>query len=141
MASVQSGVVVIVLPLKESMKVNLRNFALAAALVCLGFAVQAQEPAADEPVSGTLSEGAAASCRPESGVAKAREMRLKISMDWDEAALTMVGKAPWFVRKRAMRNVEEFARGKGHDCITVEVVEKQMESAGLGRFKQAPESD
>ena len=126
---------------KESMKVNLRGFALATALVCLGFAVQAQEPAADEPVSGTLSEGAAASCRPESGVAKAREMRLKISMDWDEAALAMVGKAPWFVRKRAMRNVEEFARENDHSCITVEVVEKQMESAGLGRFKRAPESD
>lgn len=126
------------------MKFNLRGFALAAALVCLGFAVQAQAPAtpaADEPVSGAPSEGATVQCRPESGVAKAREMRLKISMDWDEAALAMVGKAPWFVRKRAMRNVEEFAREKGHDCITVEVVEKQMESAGLGRFKRAPESD
>lgn len=123
------------------MKFNLRGFALAAALVCLGFDVQAQTPAAEEPVSGALSESPAAPCRPESGAAKAREMRLKISMDWDEAALAMVAKAPWFVRKRALRNVEEFAREKGHGCITVEVVEKQMESAGLGRFKRAPESD
>lgn len=123
------------------MKFNLRGFALAAALVCLGFEVQAQTPAADEPVSGALGEGPAAECRPESGAAKAREMRLKISMDWDEAALAMIAKAPWFVRKRAMRNVEEFARENDHGCITVEVVEKQMESAGLGRFKRAPESD
>lgn len=123
------------------MKFNLRGFALAAALVCLGFEVQAQTPAADEPVSGALGEGPAAQCRPESGAAKAREMRLKISMDWDEAALAMIAKAPWFVRKRAMRNVEDFARENGHDCITAEVVEKQMESAGLGRFKRAPESD
>ena len=124
------------------MKFNhLQGFALAAALVCLGFEVQAQAPAADEPVSGTLSEGAVVQCRPESGAEKARQMRLKISMDWDEAALAMIGKAPWFVRKRALRNVEEFAREKDHDCITIEVVEKQMESAGLGRFKRAPASD
>lgn len=123
------------------MKFNLRGFALAAALVCLSFDVQAQTPAADEPVSGAPGEGSAASCRPESGAAKARQMRLKISMDWDEAALAMIAKAPWFVRKRAMRNVEDFARENDHGCITVEVVEKQMESAGLGRFKRAPESD
>lgn len=116
---------------------NLRGFALAAALICLGFDAQAQTPAADEPVSGTLGEGPAAQCRPESGAAKAREMRLKISMDWDEAALAMIGKAPWFVRKRALRNVEEFARENDHACITVEVVERQMESAGLGRFKRS----
>ena len=123
------------------MKFHQRGFALAAALVCLGFDVRAQAPAAEEPVSGALSEGPAAQCRPESGAAKAREMRLKISMDWDEAALAMVAKAPWFVRKRALRNVEEYAREKDHSCITVEVVEKQMESAGLGRFKRAPASD
>jgi len=71
-----------------------------------------------------------------SGTDKAAELGLKISMDWEEAALEMIAGAPKFVRKFAVGNVEDFAEEKGYDCVTVAVVEEQMENAGMGRFKR-----
>ena len=50
--------------------------------------------------------------------------------------LEMISRAPKFVRKFAVGNVEDFAGDKGYDCVTVAVVEEQMESAGMGRFKR-----
>jgi uncharacterized protein (DUF169 family) len=69
------------------------------------------------------------------GTEKAKQLGLKISMDWDEEALELISEAPKFVRKFAVGNVEDFAEEKGYDCVTVAVVEEQMENAGMGRFK------
>ncbi len=71
------------------------------------------------------------------GTATAERLGLKISMDWEDEALEMIAAAPKFVRKFAVGNVEDFAEAEGHDCVTVAVVEKQMETAGVGRFKRA----
>lgn len=48
-----------------------------------------------------------------------------------------MAEAPKFVRKFAVGNVEDFAEEKGYDCVTLAVVEEQMESSGMGRFKRA----
>lgn len=71
-----------------------------------------------------------------SGTEKARELGLKISMDWEEPALEQIAQAPKFVRKFAVGNVEDFAVENGYDLVTVAVVEEQMENAGMGRFKR-----
>jgi uncharacterized protein (DUF169 family) len=71
------------------------------------------------------------------GTARARELGLKISMDWEDAALEMIAGAPAFVRKFAVSNVEDFAGEKGYDCVTVAVVEEQMENSGMGRFRKS----
>ena len=73
------------------------------------------------------------------GTAKAAELGLKISMDWEEAALEQIAAAPKFVRKFAVANVEDFAEEKGYDCVSVAVVEEQMENAGMGRFRKRAE--
>jgi uncharacterized protein (DUF169 family) len=69
------------------------------------------------------------------GTKKASELGLKISMDWEDAALELIAAAPKFVRKFAVGNVEDFAEEKGYDSVTVAVVEEQMENSGMGRFK------
>ncbi len=71
------------------------------------------------------------------GTEKAKQLGLKISMDWEEAALEQIAAAPRFVRKFAVGNVEDFAEEKGYDCVTTAVVEEQMENAGMGRFRKA----
>ncbi|ARN74595.1 hypothetical protein BST96_10960 [Oceanicoccus sagamiensis] len=63
---------------------------------------------------------------------------LEISMEWDIAAVETIAKAPKFVRKFAVSNVEDFAEEQNYQRITVEVVKEQAESAGMGKFmKQA----
>jgi len=57
---------------------------------------------------------------------------LTVSMDWDDDAVEMVAKAPKFVRKFAVGNVEDFAAQNGYDRITGAVVKEQMEQAGVG---------
>ena len=71
-----------------------------------------------------------------SGTAHAQKLGLKISMDWEEEALDLVAAAPKFVRKFAVGNVEDYAGEQGYECVSVAVVEEQMESAGMGRFKR-----
>jgi uncharacterized protein (DUF169 family) len=71
------------------------------------------------------------------GTATAEKLGLKISMDWEDDALHMIAEAPKFVRRFAVGNVEEFADENGYPCVTVAVVEEQMENAGMGRFKRA----
>ncbi|CAB4880483.1 unannotated protein [freshwater metagenome] len=56
---------------------------------------------------------------------------LKVSMDWDEDAVAMIAKAPKFVRKFAVGNMEDFAEQNGYDRITAEVVKEQMAQAGI----------
>jgi uncharacterized protein (DUF169 family) len=69
------------------------------------------------------------------GTEKAKQLGLKISMDWEDEALEMIAQAPKFVRKFAVGNVEDFAEEKAYDCVTIAVVEEQMENSGMGRFK------
>ncbi|MEH6591369.1 MAG: DUF169 domain-containing protein [Halioglobus sp.] len=59
---------------------------------------------------------------------------LLISMDWEEDALIAISKAPKFVRKMAITNVEDFAEENSYELITVAVVSEQAESAGMGKF-------
>ena len=78
----------------------------------------------------------AAKRRGGSGTAHAQKLGLKISMDWEEEALDLVAAAPKFVRKFAVGNVEDYAGEQGYECVSVAVVEEQMENAGMGRFKR-----
>jgi uncharacterized protein (DUF169 family) len=57
---------------------------------------------------------------------------LKTSMEWDDDAVAMVVKAPKFVRRFAVGNVEDFAAENGYDRVTGAVVREQMEAAGVG---------
>ena len=43
----------------------------------------------------------------------------------------MIAKAPKFVRKFAVGNMEDFAEQNGYDRITAEVVKEQMAQAGI----------
>jgi uncharacterized protein (DUF169 family) len=57
---------------------------------------------------------------------------LRTSMEWDDEAVAMVAKAPRFVRRFAVGNVEDFAEQNGYDRVTGAVVKEQMEAAGVG---------
>jgi uncharacterized protein (DUF169 family) len=59
---------------------------------------------------------------------------LNISMPWEDDALQAICKAPKFVRKMAVGNVEDFAEEQGAETITLEVVKAQAESVGMGKF-------
>ena len=59
---------------------------------------------------------------------------LTISMPWQEEALIAVSKAPKFVRKFACANVEDYADENGHKIVTVDVVQNQADSVGMGKF-------
>jgi uncharacterized protein (DUF169 family) len=71
----------------------------------------------------------AASPAPSDAAAKAG---LRTSMEWDDDAVAMVAKAPRFVRKFAVGNVEDFAEQNGYDRVTAAVVKEQMDAAGVG---------
>lgn len=75
-----------------------------------------------------------AAARNDEGTAYAKEKGLKISMDWDKAAVDMVAKAPRFVRSFAVGNVEDYAQEHGHKLITEAVVKEQMENAGVAKY-------
>jgi uncharacterized protein (DUF169 family) len=77
---------------------------------------------------------AGANAGDHAGIAKAESLGLKISMDWEDDALTMIGESPRFVRKFAVGNVEDFAQEKSYTRITTGVVTEQMESAGATRY-------
>jgi uncharacterized protein (DUF169 family) len=57
---------------------------------------------------------------------------LKVSMEWDDDAVAMVAKAPGFVRKFAVGNLEDYAEQNGYERVTADVVREQMEAAGVG---------
>ena len=57
---------------------------------------------------------------------------LKTSMEWDDAAVAMVAKAPRFVRRFAVGNLEDYAQQNGYDRVTEAVVREQMAAAGVG---------
>ena len=59
---------------------------------------------------------------------------LEISMPWEEEALAAVAKAPKFVRKMAVGNVEDFADENNHQRVTMAVVKAQANSVGMGKF-------
>jgi uncharacterized protein (DUF169 family) len=59
---------------------------------------------------------------------------MSISMPWDEEALATVAKAPKFVRKFAVGNVEDFAEEKGYPLVTSAVVKEQADSVGMGKW-------
>jgi uncharacterized protein (DUF169 family) len=76
-------------------------------------------------------EAAYAAGQTSSGDDAAAKAGLKVSMDWDEDAVAMIAKAPKFVRKFAVGNMEDFASQNGYDRITGEVVKEQMAQAGV----------
>ncbi len=51
-------------------------------------------------------------------------------MSWTAEAEKMLGKVPFFVRKKARKNTENFARGIGEPVITAEVFRKAKEHIG-----------
>ena len=59
---------------------------------------------------------------------------LEVSMPWNDDALEAINKAPKFVRKMAVGNVEDFAEENGESRITLAVVKAQAESVGMGKF-------
>ncbi len=64
---------------------------------------------------------------------------LQVSMAWENDALEAICKAPKFVRKMAVGNVEDFAEEQGVDTITLAIVKAQAESVGMGKFMKAAE--
>jgi uncharacterized protein (DUF169 family)/ribosomal protein L22 len=59
---------------------------------------------------------------------------LEVSMTWTDEALQAINKAPKFVRKMAVGNVEDYAEEQGLEEVTLEVVKAQADSAGMGKF-------
>jgi uncharacterized protein (DUF169 family) len=76
-------------------------------------------------------KAAARASAPSTSDAAARA-GLKVSMEWDDEAVAMVAKAPGFVRKFAVGNLEDYAEQNGYDRVTAAVVREQMEAAGVG---------
>ena len=66
---------------------------------------------------------------------------LEISMPWDEDALQAIAKAPSFVRKMAVGNVEDFAEEGNEPRVTLAVVRAQADSVGMGRFMRGNGAD
>ena len=64
--------------------------------------------------------------------------KLEVSMDWEDDALEMIAKAPSFVRKFAVGNVEDYAVEQGYDLVTAGVVQEQMDAAGVGSMANIP---
>ena len=56
----------------------------------------------------------------------------KPELEWDEAALARINKAPFFIRPLARRKVESAAREKGMKRITLEFVES-IKKQEMGR--------
>jgi uncharacterized protein (DUF169 family) len=59
---------------------------------------------------------------------------MSISMPWEEEAMAIIAKAPKFVRKFAVGNVEDFAEEKGYSIVTPAVVKEQADSVGMGKW-------
>ena len=59
---------------------------------------------------------------------------LDISIPWDDDALAAILKAPGFVRKIAVGNVEDYAEEQGVERVSLDVVRAQAESVGMGKF-------
>jgi hypothetical protein len=59
---------------------------------------------------------------------------LETSIPWDDEALAAIMKAPKFVRKMAVGNVEDYAEEQGETRISLGVVTAQAESVGMGKF-------
>jgi len=62
---------------------------------------------------------------------------LDISLPWDEDALAAIAKAPGFVRKMAVGNVEDFAAEQGEQRISLSLVKQQADSVGMGKFMRS----
>ncbi len=76
--------------------------------------------------------------KPSSGESNAQLAKdkygLVISMPWDEEAMATIARAPKFVRKFAVGNVEDFAEEKSYPLITAAVVKEQADSVGMGKW-------
>lgn len=59
---------------------------------------------------------------------------LEISLAWDDEALVAIMKAPKFIRKMAVNNVEDYAEEQGIDNVSLDTVKAQAEQAGMGKF-------
>jgi uncharacterized protein (DUF169 family) len=62
---------------------------------------------------------------------------LEITLPWDEDALVAIAKAPGFVRKMAVGNVEDYAGEQGLERVSLDTVRQQAESVGMGKFLQS----
>jgi len=85
------------------------------------------------------SDGKAAvpSKGPQKGLSE-KARKLEVSMDWEDEALETIAKAPGFVRKFAVGNVEDFAQEQGYEVVTAAVVQEQMDAAGVGGMAGVP---
>ena len=70
---------------------------------------------------------------PDARLAK-EKYGLEISMAWEDEALQAILKAPKFVRKMAVGNVEEFAEEQGVERISIATVKAQADQVGMGKF-------
>ncbi|MEZ5561742.1 MAG: DUF169 domain-containing protein [Gammaproteobacteria bacterium] len=72
---------------------------------------------------------------PDSSAQLARDKYgLVISMPWEEEAMATIAKAPKFVRKFAVGNVEDYAEEKSYPVVTAAVVREQADSVGMGKW-------
>ena len=66
---------------------------------------------------------------------------LVTSLPWDEDALAAIAKAPGFVRKMAVGNVEDFAAEQGEERVSLALVKQQADSVGMGKFMRSAEKN
>jgi uncharacterized protein (DUF169 family) len=59
---------------------------------------------------------------------------LDISLPWDSDALEAIARAPGFVRKMAVTNVEDYAEETGETRVTLALIKAQADSVGMGKF-------
>ncbi len=94
----------------------------------------AARTAGNEPVASSAKSGSKTSANGLSDKAR----KLDVSMDWEDEALEMIAKAPGFVRKFAVGNVEDYAVEQGYETVTASVVQEQMDAAGVGGMGSMP---
>ena len=61
-----------------------------------------------------------------------RDALSKATMEWEDAALAMVDKAPGFVQPMIIKNAEKAAKEKGTNFVTKELLEELQEKNGGG---------
>ena len=60
-----------------------------------------------------------------------KKSRLNFTLAWDEEAERLIRQTPPGIIDVAVSTVEEYARENGHDAVTRDVLERQMQSIGM----------
>ncbi len=85
----------------------------------------------EESVPGTAADsGEAASPAPAPAGTDAPTVAASGEMSWTDEAEKMLGKVPFFVRKKVRKNTENFAREIGEQVISADVFRKAKEHLG-----------